>query len=489
MEHFLPLRLASSLRLRRLLTGSLAIAALWGGSARATNYYWDDNGPTAGTSATPTGTLGTDAFLNTISTGGSGGTFATTPTSADAIKFVASATTTDTTSGSTAYTVNVNGNQSVSGLVFSSPGALTLGDAVGSGTITLGTGGIIQNRYIGGAIGALSGSGTTAGRATVNANLVLAGNQTWNTTNVTVGAGSAALFIAGDTTGTGDLSLSAGTNRGILVSGGLNMAGALNVITGNGQSPNVSVSGAIGANVTGLNVAFTNSSAPLNNFFNLVNPAGNTYTGTTTVSNGVLRIGATSAGASATGDGPVNLTAATALITGNGRSAGMLTVTNGGILAPANVTFTASTGAAGSSGVATFSLGTTGGIALTSATLNMDLSTSAASGNDLIVTSTLTLGGLLTVNINSLGAALDAGPYTLIDANGTGPLDLSGTAITTNFTGTAGTYTPTYSSNATGDLLVSFAPVPEPSACAALAVGAGVLGWVALRRQGGAGRA
>src|SRR5580693_3380620 len=63
--------------------------ALLPATASATTYYWDGNGTTAGAGTTPTGTWGSSNFWNTISSGGSGGSFATTLTSSDTATFSA----------------------------------------------------------------------------------------------------------------------------------------------------------------------------------------------------------------------------------------------------------------------------------------------------------------------------------------------------------------------------------------------------------------
>jgi len=130
---------------------ALAVAGLWCDSARATAYYWDGNGTTAGSGTTPNGTLGVDAFLNTSSTGGSG-TFTSTPTSSDTIQFVAQASSTDTTSGTTNFTVGISGTQAVSGfsvtidgITSSNSDTMTLGAA--GEEIDVGSGGITVQRY------------------------------------------------------------------------------------------------------------------------------------------------------------------------------------------------------------------------------------------------------------------------------------------------------------------------------------------------------
>lgn len=209
--------------LRYLLMCGVTTAVLWTGPARAATYYWDDNGATAGTTAAPSGTLGTSNFLSsgTGSAAGTSSTFTTLPTSADTVVFVAGATAASSdnaavTSGGSAFTVGIASPLTVGGLVFQSAGPLTLGDS--TTTINLGSGGLVFSRYLGG-----GGSGSTTGKVTINSNLVLTADQAWTAANIP----DPGFVIAGNTTGTGNLTISENLNRALNVNGTLNMAGTL----------------------------------------------------------------------------------------------------------------------------------------------------------------------------------------------------------------------------------------------------------------------
>jgi fibronectin-binding autotransporter adhesin len=137
--------------------------------------------------------------------------------------------------------------------------------------------------------------------------------------------------------------------------------------------------------------------------------AGNTYAGGTTVNDGLLLVNNTVSTESGTGTGPVTIGAGAATLFrgtlgGTGYISGLVTVQEGGAIAPGN-------------SIGTLNL--KGGLTLqTNAVLNMELG--APSTGDLInVTPTdgLTINGG-TVNLINAGS-LGAGTYTLIDYVGT----------------------------------------------------------------------
>ena len=123
---------------------------------QAASLFWDNTGATAGTTASPTGIWGTDSFWSTDSTGASA-TAATLTTSADTLTFAAGTTATG------AYTVTLNGAQAAK--------LLTLED----GTATF-TGGTLN---LGGGGGITLATSTVTG-ATMQANLGITGDQTFN---------------------------------------------------------------------------------------------------------------------------------------------------------------------------------------------------------------------------------------------------------------------------------------------------------------------
>ena len=173
---------------------SCSIAALLAAPvAQAATLYWDTNSTASGAGLTATGIWGSNNFWNTDSTGGAGGAFQITTTSADNLVFVAGPA---TDSGSNAFTVTVTGTQAANGLTFLSSGNPT----ITGGTISLGAGGILipQWAYVSGT------NVSNCNKVTIASSLNLTADQTWSVNNLT---NNSSLSISGDLMGTGNIVL------------------------------------------------------------------------------------------------------------------------------------------------------------------------------------------------------------------------------------------------------------------------------------------
>lgn len=154
---------------------AVVLGCLGSGHIHAATWYWDTNGTTAGAGSTPNGTWGSGNLWNSDSTGGGGGTFATSISSTDTAVFVAGP---GTTSGTGAYTSTLQFGQTVGGLAFQSTGDATISQqnaADQNGGITIGSRGmtVAANAY--GSAG--------QGSVTINAYTTIAANQTWTLNN------------------------------------------------------------------------------------------------------------------------------------------------------------------------------------------------------------------------------------------------------------------------------------------------------------------
>jgi autotransporter-associated beta strand protein len=176
-----------------------------------TNLYWDANGATAGSGATPTGTWGSSAFWSTSSAG----TVATGAYTAGSNVFFSAG------SDATTYTVTVSGSQNANGITFQS-GTATLS----SGTLGIGTGGITLASTAGDAsIGsAVRLTDTQAWTVATGKSLTVSGIIALNNALTLAGSGTFS-FTNSSNTGTGKLTISDGaTLRGINAMGRLGTA-------------------------------------------------------------------------------------------------------------------------------------------------------------------------------------------------------------------------------------------------------------------------
>lgn len=261
---------------RLALSAAFLVLSLSAASAQ-TNYYWDQDGTTAGagTGATLNGTwdASSGASWNTDVTGGAGGTFGTVPTSADTAIFLAGGTT--TSAGTTSYTVGLGGGSvDVRGLSFVSTAPTVIGSSVGDGTITLGIGGITTVRN--------ATAANNANAVTIRSNINLNGNQTW-TQNI--GVSGPGLVVSGNVGGTGNLTLVSAANRPFTLSGNVNHVGTLSL--GASSTNSATISGNIGSNVTNISVSYSALVlSGLNNYSGNINVAGaNSQTATLRVGN------------------------------------------------------------------------------------------------------------------------------------------------------------------------------------------------------------
>lgn len=292
MNHFLPTPGMRILRMAALL----ALAGLTSlSSSTATNLYWDANGSTAGAGATPDGTWGTSSFWNTDSAGGAG-TFQSSTASTDDLFFVAGPNGTD--SGLNNFTVTVNGSVNANKITFQSLGDITIGNAVGGGTITLGAGGLAAPD---------DAFGTTDNSANpiINSNIILNANQNWVMTRGT-------LTVNGSISGTGNLALSGnfaktftGSNSyigatsisnaavtlsgsGTFGTGDVTMVGTFSGITFS-HSTDITIGNNIGGAGSSAAVSKTGGST-------LTLTGANSFTGGTWIQNGAISVGSINGG-------------------------------------------------------------------------------------------------------------------------------------------------------------------------------------------------
>ncbi|MGC4014801.1 MAG: autotransporter-associated beta strand repeat-containing protein [Luteolibacter sp.] len=278
-------------------------------------------------------------------------------------------------------------------------------------------------------MGDSSGSIDVLLRARTVANpIVLSSGTTGNLTIDTVGASAAT--VSGGVTGTNNLRVMA-TNGGTMTisTGAINNTGTLtSVSTGTGAG-SVTISAQVGSNVTGLTVNNSNTAAKL-----VLSATSNAYTGNTTVTSGILQLGAANVIPDGTGKG--------GLVVNGTFDLNQYNETVNGLSGSGTIDKTSNTAAStltvgGNDATSTFSgviKNTTGSLALTktgAGTLTLS-GTNTYSG-----TTTINSGGgnLLITN----AAALGSGAAVAIPKGGTATgalqLQLTGTnTLTKNFT-------------------------------------------------------
>lgn len=246
-------------RVPLICAASIALFAAAVEQAKAGVLYWDDNGVTTGTTATPNGTWGVDNFWNATQAGtGGGGVWYQ---GSDAV--IAAS---NTATGS--YTVTVSGAQSANSLGINR-GTPTLA-GTSSPSLTLGAGGLYvaqgsSSAGVGGAVTLASSLGT----------ITLGASQNW-ANNIT-SAALHELFVNAGVQGSG-----LGTTTLNLTSlAAANFTNNLGIIVFNGVLSDGTGGGRLALNVNGVG----NSGTTL--------AGANTFTGGVTLNSGTLRLLAT----------------------------------------------------------------------------------------------------------------------------------------------------------------------------------------------------
>jgi fibronectin-binding autotransporter adhesin len=207
-------------------------------------------------------------------------------------------------------------------------------------------------------------------------------------------------------------------------------------------SPIYSV-GALGLNTTFAGMIQQNAGLTVTGGSLTLTNSADSYTGATTINGGTL-FDNCNISASAVGFG----TAANSILGGNGTLGGVVTVANGGIIAP---------------GATASSIGTltaSAGVTFTGATAAYDDDINAAGLSDLLATTNLNLGTTSTLNVNVLDST-SGSPYTIATYSGT----LTGTFATTNLP--AG-YSIDYGTGTNSSITLI---VPEPASVGLLGIG------------------
>jgi autotransporter-associated beta strand protein len=312
---------------------------------------------------------------------------------------------------------------------------LNNGSSLGSGTLTIQSGTVINNY--------------NAGNYLTLANPLVV--PTGSTGNINLGD---SINLTGALTGGGTLNLTVQNGGATDQFKGVGSAftGTLNLL-GSGGMLFVANGGAF----SGFNNALTTINAPVTLGFH-DNSGGNTYYfgglagnnsaaafygeygGAPTMQVGALNLNTTFAGQFQTSVNLVKLGTGTLTLTGNSTHTGTTTVSSGGLQvngsfssSPVTVASGATLGgngilgngvtiqtggrvSPGPGGGSTGTLIISNNLTLNSATLNFDLSSSPAGANDaiLIQNSALTMSGLQTYNFNLVNNALGAGTYNLI---------------------------------------------------------------------------
>lgn len=298
---------------------------------------------------------------------------ATVPTSADIATF---------NLAPAPITINLNGNQEVAGLATPSAGTTNVHTLLGGGTdrtLTIGASGI---SHLSG--GLTIGSGTAGQRV----DILLADTQTWDSSRAS-GTGTAqAVFVNNNVT------LKAGLGTRTLTLGGLNTGSLINGIVGNEAGSNLNIV-KTGSGIWTLNGA-------------------NTYTGTTQVDAGTLRLGAV--GTIAPSSISVASNATLALKTSNG-TIGFTDAEIDTFRAGVNFATGSFLGLDTTNGTSTYAGSITGNIKL-----------AKTGGNFLILSGTNTLtggtivreGGLILSNTTSLSGPITVAGNTAIIARAGG---------------------------------------------------------------------
>lgn len=307
--------------------------------------------------------------------------------------------------------------------------------------------------------------GSGSGTVTIGGNISGAGGLTKQ--------GPFTAILTGTNTFTGNITVSGGTLQGNTASLPTNILNNASVVF------NQTTTGTYSATISGTgNVTKTGSGT-------LTFTSANTYSGGTTISAGTLLVNNTSG--SGTGTGTVTVQSGASL-GGTGSIAGLTTINSGGFLRPGT-----------SPGQLTFN----GGLNMSAGTYIWELAALSEAGpgtnfDQIVVTGgTLTLGGTsaVTLDFNLLPLALQPSAPTpdpfwhssrqwvILDWTGSGNPGQVFSTIT-NPTFVAGTFSLSIGTGAnSGDVLLTFTPIPEPSTIALLGVGGVAMAWRVYRRR------
>ena len=263
----------------------------------------------------------------------------------------------------------------------------------------------------------ISANGTGA-NFTMSGPITLNGNLTLQTFDNAAANKSTATFTGG-VTGTGDLlinNLGLGSNTVSLTTTAINPVGSITQ-QGTVSNGNTTISAVIGANVTG--VTQNSATSPL------ILSGANTYSGNTTVNAGTLLVnspGSLSAGSA------VNVNT-NATLGGNGTINGVVTVVNGGTLAPGN----AAIGTLTLNGNVVLSAGSTNVFEVDGTTPANDqvvLGAAVTYGGELQIEATGTFTNGQTFTLFSGAGATTAGNFSSISTSGTNTFSFTNGVLT-----------------------------------------------------------
>jgi autotransporter-associated beta strand protein len=373
-----------------------------------------------------------------------------------------------------AFTVNGPGNNENRGALRLEGGANIAGPVTLLGNATIGSGatGIISG-VISGPFG-ISTAATSAGA------VILAGANTYtgNTNITTTGTGAVMLRLGNsgvipDGPGKGDVSL-AGTGTGTKTLDLNTFSESINGLSGDGIVD--TITGGTPTLTVGNNNATSTFSGVIKNTAGslsltkigtgtLALGGANTYTGTTTVSDGTLQVNGTIAGTVQVNGGTLG---------GTSGSVGATTVNSGGAIAPGASIGTLNTGALTLNGNAQFKL------EIDSSTTGTDLANVA--GN-----LTLDSGNTVTLALSDLGSNVPiafATTLTFIDYSGTwNGGTFAGLPDDSVFTFGVNQFQISYNGVSGSDTAVTLTVVPEPAAIPSLLGGIAVLLGLQRRRR------
>ena len=366
------------------------------------------------------------------------------------------------------------GNVVVNG-TWTSSSSINIG-VVGAGTLSVNSGGTVSDAkgYLGNTAGSTGSASISGGTWSNSTNLYVGYSGTGtltvsNSGSVSVGAGAATLYIANQSGSQGTLQIgnggAAGTVSAVSVSGGVGTARVVFNHTNASYTFGSTLVGTLSLSQIGSGVTTLNKA--------------DTYTGTTSVTSGLLLETGTHTGAGAYsvtggalgGAGGSITTAGNAGITvANG---GGLSVSDGGLITPGTLTLALGTG----------SLDISGAVQNASPSLTFVL---GSSSDQVKLTSGTLVIGSGNLNINDFnfifGTGFAAGTYTLFN---TASSSISGTLGST-LSETLDSYTLTLGTSAGGITLSAVAAVPEPGVTVLLFSGLGLLlalGYSARRRD------